>query len=135
MRSRTLLLAGLAISSHGALAQPDCARSTVQALAEGPLSELTRRFSDDSPQLRAELQSMRDLLGVLTRLEPVNAPMTGTTLRTTVTRPGLPPSYRYSGLWLNAESSKLGQVQFHLAVKPGNACELLALHLHRPAQP
>lgn len=135
MRSQALLLAGLAISSHGALAQPDCARATVQALAEGPLSELTRRFSDDSPQLGAELQSMRDLLGRLTRLEPVNAPMTGTTLRTTVARRGLPSSYSYHGLWLNAESSKLGQVQFHVAVKPGSDCELLALHLHRAAQP
>lgn len=133
MRSRTLLLTCLAIASPVALAQAGCAQAVVQSLADGRLDELTKRFADDSPQLNAALKQLRDVSGQLTRLEPASAARSGMTLRMTVARTGLPSTYRYSGLWLDAESSTLGPVSFHLVLTPGSPCDLLALHLNRQA--
>lgn len=135
MRTRMFPLTLLAVFAPAALAQVDCARSVAQSLTDGRLGELARRFDDTSPAFTARLQALREQLGDLTRLEPASTARPGLSVRLSIARSGLPLSYDYRGLWLNAESAALGPVQLHLAVKPGTECELLALHVNRYARP
>ena len=125
------LTALLALAPSWAAAQTPCQQQLSQRLQSGGIESLEPLFAPPPPRLKAELRSLAQQAGAVSRLEPAEGPRFRNFTRQTVKSSGLPRDYGYEPLWVNAESSSWGAVQLHIALDHGEVCRVLALHLDR----
>ena len=123
-----LMLALLAAASMAA-AGPDCASTVERNLQSGGIEAIGPLFAAPSARLKTDLSALSRQAGELSRLERAPGARFRDFTRQSVKAPDLPRDYGYLGLWVDAQSSRLGPVQLHIALEPGEACQVLAVHL------
>ena len=110
-------------------ASGSCGTLVSRLLSTGDAPGLNKLFESGNVTTQESLAELIRSAGELSNLKEVAAPRFKSHYRASVVAPELPSKYTYAGHRINATSAKLGEVQLHLAVKPGNECTLLAVHL------
>lgn len=112
-----------------AMAGPDCASTVERTLQSAGIEALAPLFGAPHARVRGDLSALAKQAGDLSKMERATGPRFRGFTRLSVKAPDLPRDYGYEGLWIDAQSSRLGLVQFHIALEPGDACQVLAVHL------
>ena len=119
----------LTFAVTAANASGSCATMVLRLISAGDAPGLTKLFESGSATTQESLTELIRSAGELSDMKEVAAPRFKSHYRASVVALGLPAMHTYAGHRINATSAKLGEVQLHLAVKPGTECTLLALHL------
>lgn len=126
---KNLLMLLLVVAVSRTAAAPDCAPTLERTLQSGGIEALAPLFGPPHARVRGDLSMLARQAGGLSKLERAAGPRFREFIRQSVKAPGLPRDYGYAGLWIDAQSTRLGPVQFHIALEPGDVCQVLAVHL------
>ncbi len=105
-----------------------CGVQVVNLLASGKINALSALFREPS-QLIEPLDQLAKHLGAVSGVRAVDAPRFAKHGRLSVPNPTVNHAHAYQGHWINAESERLGPIQFHVAQLNGEACFVAAIHL------
>ncbi len=75
------------------------------------------------------LERMVAGLGKISDIEETPKPRFAKHKRVSVKSKDLPAEYKYEGYWINAQSEKVGALQFQVGRASGSKCKLLVVHL------
>lgn len=124
----------LLLVANASQAQGSCATQAVTLFADGKVTELAALFVQSDNQTTGQLSALRKEAGALSSAAAVDKPRFERHARRSVWASGSAQQAAYDGAWINAASSSLGPVQFHVAMQRGSVCKLLALHLDSAIQ-
>lgn len=126
--------ATLLVASMSVQAADSCEIQVVKLLAAGNAAKLAEMFSAKT-ELEPKLKQMIAQLGALSEIQQTDKARFTHHSRVSIGK----SAEKYSGAWVNAQSQKLGAVQFHLEMpfssalpssgQSSSACQLLALNL------
>lgn len=126
----------LSVLSGVVHASSSCGLEVVSLLAQGNAAAVASHFDGGARKsTREQLAVIAALAGSLSNIAAVARPSFAQSIRVSALAEDLPQKYAYEGFWINARSSKQGPIQWHIAVKPGTDCILLAALLDRPHLP
>jgi hypothetical protein len=129
---KVLPLALIFALSSPVLAAESCGLRSAKLVAAGDAKKIASMFPKDL-LVEGPMASLIQYVGNVSKLEEVAKWRFGQSSQMSVAHPMMKQvgnTVAYTGSFINAESDKLGPIQFHIASKPGNDCTVLAVQVH-----